>query len=235
METCPWDPLRDDPYEELLAWANRNVGRNADNVFIIDGYEGSGKSTLGMTFARDFKGEDKWDPTTGLIFNYKEWYANWKSGVKDQLYIIDEGGNLLFSRDSTKQENKLLVKVLMQMRVLRSTVLILCPNKHWLDPYVRLHRARFWTHVKEIEEQRGFAYGMWKEYNWRENEYRWEDAGEYRFPDMPRNHAWQDGYEARKIACLSETSTGNDRPERRRRTRRSPVEPNGFNRVVLSP
>lgn len=221
LKTCPWDPNDPDcdPYTELLAWMARNLKRNADNVVLIDGYEGVGKSTLGMSIARDFTGEN-WDPSTGLIFNYHEWAQNWKSGEKDRLYIIDEGGNLLFSRDSTKHENKLLVKVLMQMRVLRSTVLILCPNKHWLDPYVRLHRARFWTHVTEVEEERGFAYGMWKEYDWRENEYRWEDAGEYRFPDMPRNHPWMGGYEARKLSSLSATSDGSDRPERRR-TRRS--------------
>lgn len=233
LETCPWDPLIDDPYESWLAWARRNIQRNADNVFLIDGYEGVGKSTFGMEWVRDFTRE-KWDPQTGLIFNYNEWYANWKAGTKDQTYVIDEGGNLLFSRDSTKQENKLLVKVLMQMRVLRSTVLILCPNKHWLDPYVRLHRGRFWSHVTEINEERGFAYGMWKEYDWRENEYRWEDAGEYRFPEIPKNHSWVDGYEARKIQALSDTSTGEDRPERRRRRRRRDEDEISGARKVLN-
>lgn len=227
LETCPWDP-RDptcDPYNELLEWMHRNVRRNADNVILVDGYEGSGKSTLALAMARDFT-EENWDPKTGLIFNWNEWAQNWKSGVKDQLYIIDEGGNLLFSRDSTRHENKLLVKVLMQMRVLRSTVLILCPNKWWLDPYVRMHRARFWAHVKEVGEERGFAWGMWKEYNWRDNEYRWEDAGEYKFPDIPKDHDWMIGYESRKLSTLSSTSDGSDRPERVRRRKRR--ESNGI-------
>lgn len=236
LKTCPWDPQDPtvDTYQELLHWMRRNLNRNADNVILIDGYEGVGKSTLGMTIARDFTRE-AWDPQTGLIFNYKEWYANWKSKEKDQLYIIDEGGNLLFSRDSTKHENKLLVKVLMQMRVLRSTVLILCPNKWWLDPYVRLHRARFWTHALEVEEQRGFAYGMWKEYDWRSNEYTWEDAGEYRFPDMPKAHPWLHGYEARKIECLSETAVAEDRPERRRSHRIGRPPKNGSSPLQSSP
>lgn len=220
LETCPWDPNAPDcdPYIELLSWMQRNLHRNADNVIIVDGYEGAGKSTFALGVARDFTRE-KWDPAKGLIFNYKDWNENWKSAEKDRFYIIDEGGNLLFSRDSTKQENKLLVKVLMQMRVLRSTVLILCPNKWWLDPYVRLHRARFWAHIKEIEESRGFAFGMWKEYNFRTNEYRWEDSGEYRFHEIPKSHPWLDGYEQRKLAALSETSRGEDRPERKRRRR----------------
>src|SRR5687767_11137185 len=99
LKTCPWDPNDPDcdPYNELLAWMGRNINRNADNVLIVDGYEGTGKSTLGMTIARDFTRE-KWDPETGLIFNYHEWAQNWKSGEKDRFYIIDEGGNLLFSR-----------------------------------------------------------------------------------------------------------------------------------------
>lgn len=203
---------------------HRNIGRNADNVVLVDGYEGAGKSTFAMSLARDFTRED-WDPANGLVLNWTDWRAAWDTRKKDQFYIIDEGGNLLFSRDSTRQENKLLVKVLMQMRVLRATVLILCPNKWWLDPYVRLHRARFWTHVTEHEEKRGFAYGMWKEYDWRKNEYAWEDAGEYRFPDMPKSHPWLSGYEARKIAALTATGVGDDRPERvRRRRRREPTD-----------
>lgn len=225
LETCPWDPEADDPYTGLLSWMRRNVERNADNCIIVDGYEGVGKSTFAMRLVHDLyamrNDGTTWDPSWGLILNHRDWASQWATRVEDQAYIIDEGGNLLFSRDTQRTENKIIVKVLQQARVLRSTTIICCPNKWWLDPYVRQHRARAWVHVGEQGERRGYAWVMWREYNWRKNEVDWYDAGEIRFPDLPKDFPWLAGYKARKIDALSMTSQGDDRPERVRRRRRS--------------
>lgn len=240
LETCPWDPHDPgcDPYSEFIRYLQRNVERNADNAGVIDGYEGSGKSTLGMRVCVDSSSiqppDIQWSPTTDLILNYQDWFTQIKWRVKKKTYLMDEGGNLALGQDSNMSENKLQNKVSMQMRQLNCTQIWCAPNKHWMTPYLREHRFRWWIHVEERAGQRGFATIMWKEYDWRRHETRWEDAGEIRFPDIPKGHPLLEGYEARKLGALSATVEGTDRPERtRRRRRRNTEETEGL--LPLSP
>lgn len=224
LQTCPWDPNDPDcdPYAELVAYCQRNVRANADNCGCIDGYEGVGKSEFTMRLGHDISlarpdPVDHYRPDRDLILTMKQWFQQFNLGAKGRVYQMDEGGNLGLGMDSSKTENKVVTRIGMQSRMLNASTLWVVPNKHWMTPYLRLHRFQWWVHIERRDETRGFGTIMWKEYDWRKHEVRWEEAGEIRFPRIPKEHHFLRGYEARKFEALRETSTGEDRPERRRR------------------
>lgn len=225
LDTCPWDPSDPecDPYVELVKLCQRNVRADADNCGVIDGYEGSGKSECGMRLAADVSSDrpepDRFQPARDLILTFRHWYSQYDLGAQGRTYLFDEGGNLGLGQDSSKTENKLQTKIAMQSRVLNSTTIWVVPNKHWMTPYLRLHRFQWWVHVERRNEVRGFATLLWKEYDWRKNEARWEDAGEFRFPQIPKGHPFMNGYRNRKLEALREVSEEQDRPERGERKR----------------
>lgn len=174
------------------------MARDNDNVIVIDGYEGTGKSNLAIVInkclVKDF------DPGQEAIFSVQDWNRIFDTGATCRAYQIDEAGNLLFSRDYASTDSKFLVKLLMQARILKSTIVLCLPNIGWLEKYVREHRVRYRIHMFSRTSamlQRGIV-------NWRTGEARFEDIG--KFTGIPNaRKLWPElwnSYEARKVAAV---------------------------------
>jgi hypothetical protein len=173
--------------------------QDRDNLVIIDGYEGGGKSNCGLYLARLL---DPGFDAENVIFDWEDWLrpANYQPGA---TLLLDEGGNLGFNRDWNVLENKEFVKYLMQSRQQTQTVIMCIPNFHWLDKYIRAHRAQVWIHM----ESRSRAVPLTPRRDWLKNELHWRPL-EWWFtpPDVRRvlPDAWQ-AYERRKHEAWTKT------------------------------
>ena len=121
------------------------IKKKWDIVFIIDGIEGSGKSTLGFICA--------WYLTTGrlTLFNLAEGTKDAISKLEKlpdgSLLVIDEGSLSFGSTDVMKKEHKRLIKILQVIRQKNMCLIIVAPSFFDLSKYISIQRIRFLLHV----------------------------------------------------------------------------------------
>lgn len=131
-----------------LDWVVKRVKQDNDFILVIDGREGSGKSSLALIIDRYLdKNFEVWQ----IAQTEKEIYFILQKLEKYKVLHVDEGENVFFIRDSMKKENKEMVKSLMSDTRGRNIILlILIPDITMLDKYIKLKRIRqtgAWIHI----------------------------------------------------------------------------------------
>jgi len=129
-----------------------------DCIIMIDGGEGSGKSTLGFVCAT-YLSKDNFT------------LLNISSGANDAIekldklpqysvLMIDEGSLALSSKDAMSREQKKLIKIFNVCRQKNMIIIIISPSFFDLTKYISCFRSRFLLHVYTDEKMnRGrFAY-----------------------------------------------------------------------------
>ena len=123
-----------------------------DATVLIDGIEGSGKSTLGLTCAyylSDGKFELK-DICTGS----NDAIAKLDQVKEGGVLLIDEGSLLFSSSDAMRREQKQLIMILNVIRQKRIALIIVSPSFFRLNRYIAVDRTRFLIHVYTKEDLR---------------------------------------------------------------------------------
>lgn len=189
---------------EILKW---RMAADHDNVLAIDGDEGSGKSTLALQLARDldpgFRPQD-------VIYDFQDLESTFSVTARRRVYLVDEGVNLVFSRDFASYGNKQLVKLLMQARQLNCTLIFVIPNFWWLDKYLREHRVRWWIHVLH----RGRATVTQRVQNWRDGSTVFKEMFIKTFPGPdPTSDFWRTYLERKTAGFQANFAPDAEEPE----------------------
>jgi energy-coupling factor transporter ATP-binding protein EcfA2 len=121
-----------------------NLKKNYDEITIITGYEGSGKSVLASQIATTVspqftKNRIGYDPS--------DLPACFKDVQKGDTVWLDEGALFLFSRNATKKENKIIIQLLSIVRQMNLHLIICVPNFFVVDTYLRDHRVKNLIHI----------------------------------------------------------------------------------------
>lgn len=58
-------------FTDFIRELKANMARDSDNVIVIDGYEGTGKSNLGIILSKSVN--DSFDPGREAIFTVQDW------------------------------------------------------------------------------------------------------------------------------------------------------------------
>lgn len=134
-----------------------------DAVILIDGIEGSGKSTLSFAVG--------W-----YISNGNMTINNICEGTEDAIMklqklpdnstlIIDEGSIMFSSKDTMRKEQRRLIKILQVIRQKNMCLIIVAPSFFDLNRYISIDRSRFLLHVytdKELARGRFCYFGQKK-------------------------------------------------------------------------
>lgn len=188
---------------------------NADNLVVLEGEEGAGKSTAAMTLCILLAPalEVRFDPVMHAVYHWEDWTRVWQAGQRGNLYLLDEGGNLIFSRDHSRAENKAVVKILQQCRILNGTLIMCVPNFRWLDPYVREHRAKIRIRCHAVHTINGMSRGTatvyWRSFYIDDDGFyssTWKPVFTWKFHGIDENHPLWRRYEDNKILKLQEES-----------------------------
>ncbi len=145
--------------EQLLS----EINADWDNIIIIDGEEGAGKSTIAMQIAHVMsKKLDKEFTVDNVIFN-PEKVVKKLSGGNKEVYVWDEAFKGANSARAMSNLNQRLMEVFMEARSNNHTLIMVMPWFYLLDKYYILQRAKFLLHVvahqnSENERERGYAY-----------------------------------------------------------------------------
>lgn len=127
--------------------------RDKDRVLVVDGNEGSGKSTFALQIG---KLVDHSLDLSRVCFNAEAFREAILKAKKGQCVVYDEAFTGLSSRQTLSGVNKVLVSLMMQMRQKNLMVIVVLPTIFMLDKYVALFRTVALLHVYECNGRRGF-------------------------------------------------------------------------------
>ncbi len=132
--TSPYEPLKDIKTisGDLLKFEN-NLYKKDSSVGLILGARGSGKSALGLKIAENFASKTKRSVCT-IGFTKKD-LPRWIKVIEnpeqienDSFVLIDEGGIFFSSRDSMKEANKIVSKIILLARHKNLSILFITQN-----------------------------------------------------------------------------------------------------------
>lgn len=124
-----------------------------DHVLVVDGMEGTGKSTLALQLAKYI---DHSFNLNRVVFDADEFRNKVFSAKKGQCIVYDEAITGFSSVSALSPVNRVLKSLMMQMRQKNLCVIIVIPTFFLLDKYVALFRARNLIHVYENKGRRGY-------------------------------------------------------------------------------
>jgi len=127
---------------ERLRW---RMGHDYDNVLLIDGPEGTGKSTLALHLLD--KLDAAWRAETNILYDWGDLATARALDESGRTIVLDEGSNLLYSRDHGKVANRRFTQLLFQCRQQNNTLIVCIPNRRWVDSTLREHRVEYMLHT----------------------------------------------------------------------------------------
>lgn len=129
------------------------VKKDWDFVFIVDGMEGGGKSTLAIQVALYVDNSFCLDR---IVFDSESFEKAVLKAEKYQAVIYDEAITGLYSREAMQYINTTLTKLLAQIRQKNLFIFVIMPSFFDLDKYVSMWRARGLFHIYTKDFQRGY-------------------------------------------------------------------------------
>jgi len=119
--------------------------KSYDVVFMVDGLEGSGKSTLGNAIAYFLSDGNMTE--FNIAEGSQDAIKKLEKLDEEAPLVIDEGSLVFSSKDVMKREQRQLVKILNVIRQKRMILVIIAPSFFDINRYVSVDRARFLLHV----------------------------------------------------------------------------------------
>jgi adenylate kinase family enzyme len=130
--------------------------KDKDFVILVDGYEGSGKSTFAQQVGKAIDSDLSLDRICMTPEQFKEAI---KRADKGQCVIYDEAVTGLSSGDAISKVGKILKSMMMQMRQKNLCVIVIMPTFFELNRYAVLSRAKALFHIYERQGRRGYFVG----------------------------------------------------------------------------
>lgn len=132
--------------------------KDKDYVILIDGYEGSGKSTFAQQIGRYIDHSLSLDRVCMTSEEFKNAITN---ADKGNVVIYDEAVTGMTAGDSITKVGRILKSMMMQMRQKNLCVIVILPVLFEFNKYAVLSRARAFFHMYES----GGRMGYWVGYN----------------------------------------------------------------------
>lgn len=130
--------------------------KDRDFVILVDGYEGSGKSTFAQQIGRYLDNSLNLEKICMTADEFKQAIINANKG---DCIIYDEAVMGLSSGESITRVGRILKSMMMQMRQKNLFVIIVIPAFFELNKYAVLGRAKGLFHIYEKQGKRGFFVG----------------------------------------------------------------------------
>lgn len=174
--------------DEYVNYVRRKLRSDSDNMIVIAGEEGSGKSNLALLLCNAISHE-----TFRIEEHLAHDAAGWIDMVKDAprygSILADEGGEIFMSNDANTIEGKNIKKALQQARRKNLNLVFLAPRHNYLNK-TAMYRAHsyFYTYQKVNRGAISRGYGIkWNPSTaiWQDGKRPWFDVGFYfRFPSV---------------------------------------------------
>lgn len=177
-------------YKGMIQDIKNMINDHWDYVILVEGYEGSAKSSYAVNLACDIDPDVLNDPIDEHIYyDIKDMIKDmWTS--KKKVFIIDEAVNGFFSRESMSKPNILFGKTLATVRDNNHVLILVIPNKRWLDAIARDHRIKLIISIKTRRVKHLLKRGYCSIYTTNKSDITGNTFNNWefnmRFPDFPK-------------------------------------------------
>lgn len=174
--------------DEYVNYVRMKLRSDSDNMIVIGGGEGSGKSNLALLLCNAISYET-FDLEKHLAHDAAGWIEMVKDAPRYGSILADEGGEIFMANDANSIEGKNIKKALQQSRRKNLNQVFLAPRHNYLNKTAmfRAH-AYFHTYQKMSGGRISRGYGIkWDPSTaiWQDGKRPWFDKGFYfRFPDV---------------------------------------------------
>ena len=152
-----YDGLGDRIIEDM----QQNYEEEFDNLVVVVGPEGSGKSNLALDIAKRY--DPDFDMEKSLIYHWVTFLESVTGDDPQRVYWFDEAVMVAAGRNWQNDENKMLFEALQFIRSMKLTLIMCIPSFDNIDVYIRMFRTRYlikaqlmaWS--KDQKAERGYA------------------------------------------------------------------------------
>ena len=116
-----------------------------DAILLVDGIEGSGKSTL--SFLCGYYVADGNFGIKNICEGTEDAVQKLKNLPDGSVLVIDEGSLMFSSTEVMRKEQRRLIKILNVIRQRNMCLIIVAPSFFNLNKYISVERSRFLLHV----------------------------------------------------------------------------------------
>ena len=121
--------------KRLAKMLNNRIKNHKQNVVMISGPTGSGKSTLGIGLCRYM--DPKWSLEENYVYSLSDIRRSLRAKPTDRITLFDEAAISLNSLDYAKKDNKIMAGMFDTMRSLRWTSVLIAPSEREISSRVR--------------------------------------------------------------------------------------------------
>lgn len=128
--------------ENLAEHMRSHVEKGYDNIVVISGGEGSGKSNLAWNLCKAM--DPDFNVETQYVYSVEDLKGKLRQGDDfGAVWWLDEGSNIANNRDWNTQDSKDIIAILEMMRSRGWTLVMCIPHWERLDIYIRENRMRY--------------------------------------------------------------------------------------------
>lgn len=127
-----------------------HVQKGYDNLCVVWGGEGSGKSNFAYSLCKAL--DHEFDIQTQYVYSVSDLKEKLKGGDDiHQIFWLDEGSNIANNREWATQDSRDIISLLEMMRSRGWTLIMCIPSWERLDVYIRENRMRYLVHCEPME------------------------------------------------------------------------------------
>lgn len=160
---------------------------------ILDcGMEGTGKSAFAINLACDLDDDIIPHLEDHVLWDVKKDVPKLENRIKHlspTVFILDEAGKDLLSRNAMEKEQKQIIELAMVMREYNHILILVLPKQRWIDPYMRDHRVTLWAQVYWVgsffNRERGYVRLRYATHDDFASSAYWNPIFTMRFPNFP--------------------------------------------------
>lgn len=171
-----------DAFDIFVNELKSRIKRKQQNVIIVDGDTGAGKSTLAIKICYELakKLKQPFDLKKDYIYTLDDLWDKLQDPNASPISLIDEGSLLLSSKNSMSRENKDMVNLFNTMRSRGWSTIICAPSIFQIDKGVRTVHADYRVHCSSEDHSlmKGYGRGFFEVSKAKRNEYS-KDAEPY--------------------------------------------------------
>lgn len=171
-----------DSFDIFVDELKKRTKRKQQNVVIIDGDTGAGKSTLAIKVCFELAKKMKvpFNLEQDYIYTLEDLWKKLQNPNASPINFIDEGALLLSSKKAMTKENQDVVNLFNTMRSLGWSTIVCTPSIFQIDKSVRTTHADYRVHCSSEDHSliKGYGRGFFEVSKAKRNEYS-KDAEPY--------------------------------------------------------
>lgn len=173
--------------KRLANLLNNRIKNHKQNVVLVEGPTGSGKSTAGITLCRYM--DPKWNLEENYVYSAKDFKKSLRAKATDRITLFDEAAISLNSLNYARKDDKMMSGAFDTMRSRRWTTILIAPSKKEINGRVRDIHCDYMLKCPAVAPIKGYyATGFCKIYKHVQRDFGepyFQLLATCIFPDMP--------------------------------------------------